>query len=204
MKVSHSRNLLKSLYQERGLSVIKIAKYLNFSEGKVNYWLDRYNIQKRSISEAIYRMHNPDGDPFIMPRRLNYKSPLFLAGIGLGLYWGEGNKRNPTSVRLGNTDPRLIKAFIKFLVEVFKIKPSKLRFGLQMFSDMSSKDGLSFWLSQLSKFGITKQQFQKVVITPARSVGTYREKTKHGVLTIYCSNVRLKRIIDTMLAEYKV
>ena len=204
MKIPHSRNLLKNLYQERGFSVSKIAKHLNFSEGKVNYWLSRYNIQKRSISEAVYRMHNPDGDPFVAPSNLNYQSMHFIAGLGLGLYWGEGNKRNPTSVRLGNTDPKLIKAFVRFLLKIFKVKPSKLRFGLQIFSDMPPRNVLSFWISQLRSLGIKKQQFQKVIVTPARSIGTYREKSQHGVLTVYCSNVRLKNLIDNMLAEYKV
>lgn len=203
MKGRIEAEVLKSLYSRRKFSAREISIHLGHSQSKINYWLARYRIAKRSISESMYNKHNPNGDPFELPR-LQYHSLVFLAGLGLGLYWGEGNKKNPTSVRLGNTDPRLIKTFIQFLISIFKIKPFKLRFGLQIFSDMSPKEGLLFWASELSKFGVTHKQFQKVVVTPARSIGTYREKTRHGVLTVYYSNVKLKRFIDRALAEFKI
>lgn len=198
-----SGKLLTQFYITQRLSVATIARRFDCSQNRINYWLHRYGIRKRSISEALYEAHNPNGDPFRVPR-LNLSSKAFLAGLGVGLYWGEGNKRNPVSVRLGNTDPRLILAFIKFLKEVFGVPPTKFRFGLQVFSDMSAHDARSFWLSKLKPYGMAQKQFQKVIITPARSIGTYREKTQHGVLTVYCSNVRLKRLMDQILAKYQV
>jgi len=34
------------------------------------------------------------------------------------------------------------------------------------------------WLKELRKFGINKSQFFKVTVTPSRSIGNYREKSK--------------------------
>lgn len=198
-----SDSLLRDLYVNQGLSVAQAAKRLGCSQNRVNYWLRKYRIPKRTISDALYRRHNPDGNPFSISKIITVPQAI-LAGIGLGLYWGEGNKKNRNSIRLGNTDPLLIRKFVRFLRSSLGVPASKLRFGLQIFSDMKPATAVSFWVDILRGEGITKRQFQKPVVTPARSLGTYREKTKHGVLTVYCSNVKLKRILDDLLAKNAV
>ena len=115
-----SKEYLVEMYVTKRKSVALIAAELHCSQNKITYWLQKYKIQKRSISDAIYSMHNPHGDPF------NFTTPTtaedwFLYGLGLGLFWGEGNKVNKHSVRLGNTDPALIKVFITFLQQLYKI-----------------------------------------------------------------------------------
>lgn len=179
---------LRSLYLEQKKSVAEIARIVMCSEHKINYWLDKHRISKRSISEAIYSKRNPDGDPFLFHGPRN-KREAFLYGLGVGLYWGEGNKRNKLSVRLGNTDPRLIKKFIQFLTEVYLIKTSKLRFWLQIFGDMSEKQALCFWINELN---VKRSQFSKTTVTPSGGVGTYREKSKYGVLSVYFHNKKLR------------
>ena len=101
------RDFLIQQYIREQKSVRNIAKSLSCSENKVNYWLKKYNIPKRTISEAVYLKSNPEGDPFTFkcPRD---KDEWFLYGLGLGLFWGEGYIMNKTSVRLGNCDPALI------------------------------------------------------------------------------------------------
>lgn len=179
---------LRSSYLEQKKSVAEIAQTYACSEHKINYWMDKYGISKRSISDAIYLKRNPGGDPFLFCSPRN-KRDAFLYGLGIGLYWGEGNKRNKLSVRLGNTNPHLIKKFIQFLTEVYSIETSKLRFWLQIFSDMSEKEALSFWTKTLN---ISRKQFSKTTVTPSGGVGTYREKTKHGVLSVYFHNKKLR------------
>jgi hypothetical protein len=120
-------------------------------------------------------------------------------GLGLGLYWGEGNQRNLNSIRLGNTDPRLVSKFLEFLIKVMGVDKSRLRFGLQIFSDVKPQMALQYWLNSLRPFRIKKHQFFKVVVTPSKSPGTYKEKSKYGVLTVYFCNVKLKKILDSML-----
>ena len=188
---SLSGEVLKNLYLVKGKSAKEIADAYGCSPNKINYWLKKYDIQKRTISESQYLRKNPNGDPFqyIEPKTIE---DSFLFGLGMGLYWGEGNKRNSNTVRLGNTDPRLIKAFIQFLKHIYGVKESKFRFGLQIFSDMQPDKALRFWCKEL---GVSSNKFGKVIVTPARSIGTYREKSKYGVLTIYVSNKRLRDLL---------
>ena len=192
-----ARTTLEHLYIKEKKPISTIAKLLGCSEHKVNYWVIRFGIPKRSISESVYLHYNPRGDPFRIrePKTLD---EAFLSGLGLGLYWGEGTKSNKNTVRLGNTDPRLIAKFIEFLTRLFEIDRKKLRFGLQILSDMAPEKALKFWINEL---GVSESQFQKVIVTPARGIGTYRHKTKHGVLTIYFCNKKLRDIICQMIED---
>ena len=163
------------------------------------YFREKYNIPRRSWSEATYVKRNPNGDPFNIKKKLSFKETE-LKGLGLGLYWGEGNKLSKNSIRLGNTDPNLIKKFIEFLVKIYGVDPNKLRFGLQIFSDIEPKKALSFWLTELKEFNIKQEQFQKkIIVTPSHKKGTYKNKIQHGVLMVACHNKKLKEIIDKML-----
>lgn len=182
------------------MSVAQIADFLKCSEHKINYWIKKFGIEKRSLSDAMYARHNPDGDPFKI-KEIDNINDAKLFGIGLGLYWGEGNKKNKNSIRLGNTDPDIIKTFIDFLINILGAKKEKLKFGLQVFSDMFPNKTLNFWLNNLSKYDINKRQFFKTTVTPSRSLGNYREKSKYGVLTVHFCNTKLKKIIDSMLPK---
>ena len=108
-----SKDLLVSLYCDEKLSYKQISQQLLCTVYKVEYWIKKYNIQTRSRSEATYLSYNPNGDPFKIPI-IDSIAKARLFGLGIGLYWGEGNKLNKYSVKLGNTDPEMIKLFIKF------------------------------------------------------------------------------------------
>lgn len=186
-----TKEKLEKLYCREKRSSAEIARIFKCSENKINYWLKKYSIQKRSLSDAMYVKRNPKGDPFSV-RYPKDKKESMLYGLGLGLYWGEGNKKDKHSIRLGNTDSKLIKKFIKFLKYFYKIPDKKFKFGLQVFSDMPPHKVLQFWVKEL---GFPKEQFGRVVVTPTRGIGTYREKSKYGVLTVYISNIKLRSIL---------
>lgn len=186
-----SKEKLIKWYVHEKMSANEIADDLDCSQNKVNYWIKKHGIEKRSISEAMYVKNNPDGDPFESPEITN-TDDAFLYGLGLGLYWGEGTKSDEHAVRLGNTDPNLIKAFIRFLERIYSVDKSRLRFGLQIFSEMDKREAKAFWVNHLN---VSDDQFWKVVKTPSRGKGTYRKKVEHGVLTIYFSNVKLRNMI---------
>ncbi len=186
---------LEQLYSNEGKSMQEIADLLCCSVSGIQYWIKKYQIKTRSISDAVYLKNNPNGDPFLFKKPGSFEKAV-LFGLGIGLYWGEGTKANKTSVRLGNTDPALIETFIVFLEKIFGLKRSQLKFGLQIFSDMSEAQGLDFWSKTLT---IEKSQFYKVTITPYRSLGTYRNKTKYGVVTVYFHNRKLRDILVKLL-----
>jgi len=194
------KKYLTKEYIRKGRSVSDIAIELKCSQSKVTYWIQKHNINKRSISDALYLKNNPNGDPFNFQKPCR-KEEWFLYGMGLGLFWGEGNKANKQSVRLGNTDPELIGYFIKFLTEIYEIDKSRLRFGIQIFSDVSKEESLNFWMKKLDA---PKNKFQGIVVTPSRKKGTYRNRNKHGVLTVYFSNTKLRDIIVGAIDDLKI
>lgn len=191
-----SKQILSKYYFKEKKSVSVIAKVLGKSETGINYWMKKFNIKKRTISEAIYLKNNPKGDPF------KIKSPdnLYLAelkGIGLGLYWGEGNKKNKNSIKLGNTDPVLIEKFVEFLVKILGVNKNKIKFSLQIFSDINPRVAKRYWINQLK---IKPSQFtNKITITKSGKVGNYRKKSKYGVLIVYYHNKKLRNILIDML-----
>lgn len=177
------------------MSMMEISKELGFSVHKVAYWMAAHNIKRRTISDAVYTKYHPKGDPFKL------KTPVTadewkLLGLGIGLYWGEGTKANQHSVRLGNTDPELIKTFIEFLIKICGIKFEDLKFGLQLFTDINSEEALRFWMNQLNA---NRSQFYKITVSISGSIGNYRQKSKYGVLTVMYHNRKLRDILVAML-----
>lgn len=191
------KNFLEKLYIQEKKSVFQIAKELQCSQSKINYWIKSYGISKRSISDSVYLKHNPKGDPFMI-QKPKTKEDYFLYGLGIGLYWGEGTKRNKTSVRLGNSDPEMIKTFLLFRDRFFNIERKKLRFEVQLFGDHNPSFELQFW----SKFlKVSTKQFYKTVVHPKRGEGSYSQLVKHGVLTVYFNNTKLQKHICELIEK---
>lgn len=182
---------LEEKYIKQNCSVADIATQLGCSQNKITYWLKKHGFKKRSISEALYIQKNPEGNPFSF-RAPNKNGEWFLYGLALGLYWGEGNKKSKTAIRIGNTDPDLLRYFLEFLTDLYQVDVSRLRYGLQIFSDTSEKKAQQYWCKKLS---IKPSGFQKIVVTPSRKKGTYTQKSEYGVLTIYFSNTKIRDII---------
>ncbi|MFZ4500466.1 MAG: hypothetical protein ACOYMZ_03140 [Minisyncoccia bacterium] len=182
---------LIQLYIVEKLSAAAIAKKLECSATKVNYWLDKYFIQKRTISDAMYILHNPLGDPFTI-RNISAKNDYFLLGLGLGLYWGEGTKRNKNGIRLGNSDPALIKSFLTFLETIYGVSRKDVTFGLQVFDTCDVVKTLLFWRKYLE---VEDNKFYKTMVKGKRGEGTYKHLVEYGVLTIYFNNTKLRNIM---------
>ena len=178
--------------------MIEISERTGWKYGKVVYWMRKFNIPRRTRSEATYIKRNPDGDPFKIKNRLN-KDEISLKALGLGLYWGEGDKsiRN-TAVRMSNTDPRLLKKFKEFLENICGVKKEKFGYYLTLFNDYDEKETIKFWEQHL---GIKKEQLGKIIRIPPQGKGTYQKKSKFGVLNITVTNKKLKEKIFEMLNE---
>ncbi|MBT3412501.1 MAG: hypothetical protein HOJ15_02005 [Candidatus Jacksonbacteria bacterium] len=189
---------LEQLYIENKKSMQEIADYLDCSVNKVRYWMEAHGVKSRNISDAVYLKSNPNGDPFEF-KKPGSKLEWMLLGFGLGLFWGEGTKASKNSVRLGNSDPGLLRKFIQYLEVIYGVDRNQLRFGLQLFTDCSEHDALKYWQKHLNA---KPDQFQKVVKTPSRKPGTYRKKSLYGVVTVYFHNTKLRNLIQNHLVKY--
>jgi len=197
--MSHRGNFeckaLATLYIEEQKSVHAIAEEIGCSDHKVRYWLNQYGIPKRTISEAIYLKNNPSGDPFFfrLPRDAAEER---LFGLGVGFYWGEGNKMDKHSIRIGNSDPALISIFMEFLFRFFSINKNDLRFHLHLFTDIDAREAQDFWSRALS---VSKDQFYKPFVIQSKAAGTYKKKVRYGVATLYYSNTKARNILIDQL-----
>jgi hypothetical protein len=190
-------NFLKEKYTINLLSMSEIAQLKGCSVHKVEYWMKTFGIRRRSRSDATYAKSNKQGDPFRIIDPIT-KSDYFLKGMALGLYWGEGNKKNIHSVRLGNTDPRMINMFRKYLIELCSVRPDKIKYSLQVFSDVSPDIALLYWLKELN---VGRESFTKTVsVIKSGKVGTYKVKNLYGVCTINVHNKKLRDIIVSELS----
>ncbi len=181
------KDQLQTLYAA-GKSMTNIATCLNCSVHKVAYWMNKYNIKRRSFSEAVYLAENPNGDPFNIKTKL---SPIEerLYGLGLGIYWGEGEKTSKGKVRVANSDPNLILIFREFLTSICRVTPSKIHYYLICFNDSNTSNVRSYWANQLKT---TEDKFGKIVQIAPQGKGTYRKKSQCGVCILEVSNIKLK------------
>ncbi|MEK7089325.1 MAG: hypothetical protein AAB920_00725 [Patescibacteria group bacterium] len=185
-------DFLCKLYIDEKKSMREIAKICSCSIHKVAYWITAYSIPIRNQSDATYYAKNAGGDPFsVNLKNMDITNNIFLYGVGLGLYLGIGSKAG-NSVRIGNDDSRIILSFIKFLHFAYGVQKDSLHFGLRISDDININSALSFWTNTLD---VSRAQFQKPVITTSRKRSNYKYIDKHGFVTLYFNNSKLKRII---------
>lgn len=180
-----------------GNSMSDIAKQLHCSVNKVVYWMEKYNIKRRTWSEATYVKRNPQGDPFIIKQEQTISNAI-LYGLGLGIYWGEGEKVSKHQLRVANTDPEIIKTFIKFLLSICQLKRDKLCFSIVCFNDTDPEKARLYWAKQLTT---SEEKFGKIVQIPPQGKGNYRRKSQHGVCTVSVGNMKLKSWIMEELGK---
>jgi Putative ATPase subunit of terminase (gpP-like) len=113
---------------------------------------------------------------------------LLIAGVSL--HAGEGAKTS-TSVKFANSDPRMIRLFLRFLRSFFAIDESRLRMKLYLHEGLDLDKAVAFW-SGLT--GIPTGQFTK----PYRAVADpsiRRSKHPMGCPSVCYSDVVVLRTI---------
>lgn len=81
------------------------------------------------------------------------------------LYWGEGGKKD---FNLTNTDPELMKVFVKGLKEVFGLRTNEFRVSIRTYQDLDRNKCLDFW-SKIT--GVSKEKFVNVNVLEGKKKG---------------------------------
>ncbi len=196
MSLLISKNLLKKHYAS-GLSMMEISKMLHVSPNKINYWMNKYKISRRTLNDALYKKYNPHGNPFKI-KKIKSISDTLLLGLGLGLYWGEGNKADKYSVRIGTTDAQMILIFRQFLSNICGVPKEKFKYSLMVFKNASVDKASEFWTKTLK---IRSTQLGKITKISPMGKGTYKKISNFGVCTIYVYNIKLKKWIMAELEK---
>ncbi len=180
-----NKNKLTKLYSS-GLSMKDIAQQKKVSVHKIAYWMRKFNIKSRSRSEATYLKRNPAGNPFKISS-INNPMKIELLALGIALYLGEGSKKQQHGVRLANSDPKIIRLFLNFLIIICGIEKSKIKAWINIFNDKKYHESLKYWSKQT---GIPITSFYSPIIRH-RKIGTYKNKSKYGTITIVFDNKKL-------------
>jgi len=176
--------------------MMEIARGNNWGYKTVVYWMQKHQISRRSQSEATYVKRNIHGDPFRV-KFFEGQEDLKLFHLGIGLYLGEGDKRNKGHVKLANTDPKILKIFLMFLRDICGVRESKIKAELNVFDDVDVNKAIDFWLKST---GITRNQLRNIQVREGKR-GSYKHKSQYGTLSIYVCNTKLKKIINQWCRE---
>ncbi len=201
------------LRADKRLSYGEIQKKLNVPKSTLSYWLQDYPLNEKEIlkfRQAAWLRGEVSRERFrnSMKKRKdaleceiysyqkkklsNLKKESFFIG-GLMLYLGEGDKKNKNRVGLANTDPAVIKFFIKWLQDFFSVPKNMIRAELHLYENMNIKAEKLFW-KKVTGFPVNqfyKDQIRKI----EKRKFNYREPQRHGTCSIILASSDKKREI---------
>ena len=126
------------------------------------------------------------------------KNNFFVAG--LMLYLGEGDKKNNTRINLVNTDPEIIKFFIKWMMDFLSIDKRKIKVQLHLYENMDIGKEKEFWRNKLD---FQENQFYKSSIRKLKKASfSYKESFRHGTCSLYVLGVEKKREVMMALRAF--
>lgn len=119
--------------------------------------------------------------------KINASQEITELGLAL-LYLGEGFKKSPRT-GMGNSDPLLLKFFLKIILNIYKIDIEKIRFELHIRADQNPNLVKSYWTKEL---GVPLHRFKSVSIDK-RTAGKSTYPNYQGVCVIDCANIAIQR-----------
>jgi hypothetical protein len=137
-------------------------------------------LSRRQQSERIYKVLNPNGDPF----RYDPEKNKTLEIIGLVLWATEGDR---TQLSLANGNPAIVKKYLQFLREICNLNEEKIKVVLHCHDTLPYDRCLQFW-SRITR--VLPSRFKKPFI---KKDSGGRRKYPYGICRITASN---KKLVD--------
>lgn len=208
------------LRTRENLSYGEIQKLLSVPKSTLSYWLKDFTLSESKIlelrkkgwekgeasrekfretmkkkrEEHLLEIYKKQQRQFIKVS----KNALFLAG--LMLYLGEGDKKSNGRIGLANTDPRIIRFFIKWMNNFLKISKDKVKIQLHLYENMNIEKEKKFWQN---KTGLAREQFCRPSVRKVK-IGSfsYEESFRHGTCSLYIDNVVKKSEIAMAIKAF--
>jgi transposase-like protein len=203
--------------RKSGMSIKEIAKTLGISSGTSSLWLR--NIELTEEQKQVLRAKNPIYNDHHMAskmrahcareRRLKYREEgkimarknEFLHSFVCALYWGEGSKSDQTC-GISNTDPNLLKMFLRFLKTYFPNEKITVRVQCFTNNGLSVNDIEQYWSDTLD---IPRASFRKGTINIVSKASKNKRPTNilpYGTLTVKVYSVKVLQHIFGAIEEY--
>ncbi len=136
--------------RQQGLSYLEISEKILVSKSTLSVWLRSIELSAEQKERLIEKQQIgiKRGGEKRKEQRIEKTEKIFKAAeldidkltardlwlIGTALYWGEGHKEKDTNVSVGviftNSDALMIKLFLRWLLEICKVKREDLIFNI--------------------------------------------------------------------------
>ena len=191
--------------RKEGLSYSQIKEELNVSKGTLSIWLRDYPLSRERINSLRgnseqrieryrkTRAKNREAKQSEVYRKMSLEintlsqRELFISGIIL--YWAEGTKASKGTIIMTNTDPGMLKFFMKWL-DLMEVPRAKVKGYLHLYSDMDVALETKFWADSLS---LPVSAFRKAYIKESGVMKrkNYKGRFGHGTCNIIVNDVKL-------------
>ncbi len=192
-----------------GTSISDIALKLAVSKSTVSHWCKDVRLTQAAMQAIVSRsatkstaalleyteslrekrQKDISTDKGVGRKQLGRLTERDIYCLGLGLYWGEGYKRGSQEFGFTNSDPQMVKFYIKWLEVVFGVTRENLTLRVSINEAHKSRVSAveKFWsqltkvpLSNFTKVSLIKVSSQKKYSNSSSHMGTLRVKVRRG------------------------
>ena len=191
-KIKVSKSTLSLWLRDMPLSQSRIRKLRDNSEQRIENFRETMKVKREKRLTSVYENFSQD---------IGALSDREFLIAGLFLYWGEGTKADRYMVMFTNTDPAMVKCFIKWMY-LFGVKHSELKVYLHLYSDMNILKSIRFWSKELA---IPKSSFRKPYIkeTSQNKRKNYKGRFGHGTCNVYIRKRDVREKIAAGIAHFR-
>lgn len=206
MKALTEKHIQALELRKKGWSYSAIKTKLGIAKSTASAWLNEYPLSHDQLAKLQFNNeHRIEAYRETMAKKkqalLNNsiaeqeqiignltEQELYVAG--LALYWGEGGKTRYSTLTFANTDPRMIKFFLTWLLKAMHYPFDRIRIKMQLYKDMSIVDEMRYWQRVT---GLGADQFKRPYIKETTLRGLTYKNRGHGTCNIIASGLKFAR-----------
>jgi hypothetical protein len=133
--------------------------------------------------------------------RARQADSLYIAGVML--YWAEGDKSSRNAVRISNSDPEVLKLFMRFLRECLDVPNARVSVTCNLFADHVDRqvEIEDFWLDELE---LPRERLCKSFVNVYSKYSQKKRQNKlpYGTTRITVHSTRVVQCIFGAIQEY--
>jgi transcriptional regulator with XRE-family HTH domain len=212
------RDEARRLRREEGLSVREIQRRLKVSKSSVSLWVRDVPLTADQL-EALRRINGRHprqlkaaarNAELGRARRRAYQAEgralarrgEALHASGCMLYWAEGDK-NRNSARIANSDPEVLRFFVRFVRTYFGVDGARIRVTCNLFADHleRQREVEEFWLDTL---GLPRSSLCRSIVNvySKYSEKKRRNRLPYGTCRLCVNSTHVTQSIFGAIQEY--
>jgi transcriptional regulator with XRE-family HTH domain len=215
---TRERDEARRLRREEGLSVREIQRRLKVSKSSVSLWVRDVPLTADQL-EALRRINGRHprqlkaaarNAELCRARRRAYQAEgralarrgEALHASGCMLYWAEGDK-NRNSARIANSDPEVLRFFVRFVRTYFGVDGARIRVTCNLFADHleRQREVEQFWLDTL---GLPRSSLCRSIVNvySKYSEKKRRNRLPYGTCRLCVNSTHVTQSIFGAIQEY--